>query len=125
MSNVNRRTFLKGVGSVPLIGTAFAAGAYQPTQVGGLKGSAQSIVIPTHEASGMLDERLDFPSDWEVNAMHMRGYGAPVLTQEQLAEGMSKPVGTAPLREIATGKKTVVITFDDLTRASPTHVMVP
>jgi len=103
-----------------LIGTALAAGSYQPTQVGALKGSANSVVIPTHEASSMIDERLDFPVDWEVSAMHMRGYGAPVLTREKLAEGMSKPVGTAPLRELAAGKKTVVITFDDLTRATPT-----
>ncbi|MCC7175178.1 MAG: DUF2088 domain-containing protein [Bryobacterales bacterium] len=125
MSSLDRRAFLGGMGSAPLIGTALAAAPYQPAQVAALKGAAKSVVIPTHEASSMIDERLDFPADWEVNVMHMRGYGAPVLTQEQLAEGMSKPIGTAPLRELAAGKKTVVITFDDLTRATPTYEMVP
>jgi hypothetical protein len=72
---------------VPLIGTALAASAYQPTQVGALKGSVKSVLIPTHELAGMLDERLDFPSNWNINVMHMRGYGAPVLTQEQSRTG--------------------------------------
>jgi len=55
----------------------------------------------------------------------MKGHGSPVLTPQQLAEGMSKPIGTAPLRELAAGKTKVAITFDDLTRATPAYVMVP
>jgi nickel-dependent lactate racemase len=124
---VNRRGFLRGAmaAPVPLIGTALAAGAYQPTQVGALRGSAKSVLIPTHELAGMLDERLDFPSNWDINVVHMRGYGAPVLTQEQLAEQLSKPVGAAPLREIAAGKKTVAITFGEMSRPTPTYEVVP
>jgi len=123
--SLNRRDFLRGVSSAPLIGTAMAAEPYQATEVVANKGSARSVVIPTHEFHGNLDERLDFPAGWEINVMNMKGYGAPVLTAQQLAQGMSKPIGTAPLREIAAGKKTVAITFDDLTRATPTYVMVP
>lgn len=121
---VNRRAFLRG-GGAPLIGTALAAGPYQAKEVGALKGSAHSVVIPTHEFQGNLDERLDFPADWDVQVMRMRGHGAPVLTAQQLALEMNRPAGTAPLREVAAGKKTVAITFDDLTRATPTYVMVP
>jgi nickel-dependent lactate racemase len=110
---------------VPLIGTALAAGPFQARQVGALKGSAHSVVIPTHEFQGNLDERLDFPADWDVQVMHMRGHGSPVLSAGELAAEMGKPTGTRPLREIAAGKKTVAITFDDLTRATPTYVMVP
>ena len=117
MSRVNRRDFL--------IGTALAAGPYQPTKVPALKGSAKSVTIPTHEFAGGVDERLDFPAGWEINVMNMRGHGSRVLTPGQLAEGMSKPIGTPPLREIAAGRKTVAITFDDLTRATPTYAMVP
>jgi lactate racemase len=124
----SRRDFLKTAGSVaavPLIGTAMAAAFDQPTRVAALKGSAKSVVIPTHEFYGNIDERLDFPSDWEINVMNMKGYGAPVLTTSQIAQELSKPIGTPPLREIAGGKKTVVITFDDLTRATPTYMVVP
>lgn len=125
---IHRRDFLSGMGSaaaVPLIGTAMAAAPFQATKVAANKGSAKSVVIPTHEFYGNLDERLDFPAAWDINVMNMKGYGSPVLTAQQMAEGMSKPVGTAPLREIAAGKTTVAITYDDLTRATPIYEMVP
>jgi len=125
MSSVNRRAFLKGVGSVPLIGTALAAEPYQAKKVDALKGSAKSVVIPTHEFAGNLDERLDFPSDWEINVMNMKGYGTPVLTTQQIAAAIRKPIGTPQLRDLAAGKTKVVITFDDLTRATPTFLIAP
>ncbi len=102
-----------------------AAGAYQPVKVAALKGSAKSVVIPTHEFAGNLDERLDFPSDWEINVMDMKGHNGPVLTPRQIVQGLDRPIGTPSLREVAAGKKTVVITFDDLTRATPTYTIAP
>ena len=78
--NFSRRDLLRGAGVVPLIGTATAAEAYQPTKVAALKGSANSVVIPTHEWQGNLDERLDFPSKWEINVQEPGGYNAPALT---------------------------------------------
>jgi hypothetical protein len=54
-SHLDRRVFLKGAGAfaaVPLIGTALAAEPYQPMQAPALKGSAKSVVIPTHEWAG-------------------------------------------------------------------------
>lgn len=123
----NRRQFLGDAvkfGSVPLIGTALAAGPYQPKSVPKTQGG-KSVVIPTHEFAGDLDERLDFPPGWEVNVMHMAGHLAPALTPRQLAEQMNQPVGTKTLREVAQGKNRVVITFDDLTRTTPTFAMTP
>ncbi len=119
---MNRRDFL---GGVPLIGTTLSANAYQPRKVAALKGAAKSVVIPTHEFAGNLDERLDFPADWEVNVMDMRGRNAPVLKSVEIRRGLDKPIGTKSLREIAEGKKTVAITFDDLTRATPTFTVTP
>jgi lactate racemase len=124
----SRRNFLRvaaGAATVPLIGTTLAEAFNQPTQVAALKGSAKSVVIPTHEFYGNLDERLDFPSDWEINVMNMKGYGTPALTQAQLTRELDTPIGRKPLREAAAGKKTVVITFDDLTRGTPTYTVVP
>jgi nickel-dependent lactate racemase len=112
-------------GTVPLIGTALAEGAYQPKKIAALKGSSKSVVIPTHEFAGNLDERLDFPSDWELNVMHMKGHGSPVPTFQQIAEAVKRPIGTPPLSELAAGNTTVVITFDDLARGTPTFMIVP
>lgn len=127
MSNFSRREFLGEAGklaSVPLIGTALAAGQSQPKTVPQARGG-KSVVIPTHEFAGNLDERIDFPPGWDVNVMNMAGYNAPVLTPTQLAEQMNQPIGTRTLREVAEGKRTVVITFDDLTRTTPTYTMTP
>lgn len=125
--NLSRREFLEEAGklaSVPLIGTALAAGPYQQKAVPRARGGT-SVVIPTHEFAGNLDERIDFPPGWDVHVMDMAGHNAPVLTPAQLAEQMSQPIGTQTLRELAEGKKTVVVTFDDLTRTTPTYTMAP
>jgi nickel-dependent lactate racemase len=123
---VNRRNFLAdSLASVPLIGTAMAAGPYQARTVPALKGSRNSVVIPTHEWVGNIEERLDFPAGWDVHVMHMKGYGAAPLNPQQIAGAIQKPIGTPPLRELAAGKTKVVITFDDLTRATPAYLVAP
>ena len=128
ISIFSRRSFIQRAGTagtVPLIGTALAAGAYQQTNVPALKGSAHSVVIPTHEFTGNLDERLDFPVDWTLNVMRMKGEGDAVLTPQQITASIQKPIGTAPLREIAAGKGNAVITFDDMTRPTPAFAIAP
>ena len=108
-----------------MIGTAMAAGPYQPTAVAALRGAARSVVIPTHEFAGDLEERLDFPADWEINVMEMAGHNTPVLSAQQIAARLDQPIGARKLREVAAGKKTVVVTFDDLTRTTPTFTVTP
>ena len=128
ISIFSRRSFIKRAGTagtVPLIGTALAAGAYQQTNVPALKGSAHSVVIPTHEFTGNLDERLDFPVDWTLNVMRMKGEGDAVLTPRQITAAIQKPIGTPPLRELAAGKNNAVITFDDMTRPTPAYAIAP
>jgi lactate racemase len=122
----NRRSFLTdSLWSIPLIGTAMAAGPYQAKNVPALKGSRNSVVIPTHEWAGNLEERLDFPADWDLHVMNMKGHGGSVLSPQQIADAIRKPIGTPPLRELAAGKTKVVITFDDLTRATPAYLIAP
>jgi nickel-dependent lactate racemase len=122
---MNRRAFLDAAAGVPLVGTALGAAPYRPRRVAELKGGARSVVIPTHEFAGNLDERLDFPADWDVQVMEMPAARAPVLGQSEIRRQLDRPVGTRSLRELAEGKKTVAITFDDLTRATPTYTVTP
>jgi nickel-dependent lactate racemase len=122
--HVARREVLRSA-LVPLIGTALSQGPFQPASVAALKGSARSVVIPTHEWAGELDERLDFPADWQVEVLQMKGADAPELGASQIAEALGRPIGAAPLREIAAGRKRVAITFDDLTRPTPTYAVTP
>ncbi|HYM13293.1 MAG TPA: lactate racemase domain-containing protein [Bryobacterales bacterium] len=129
MPKQNRREFFQtagaGLASARLIGTALAPGMFLSDAVGALKGGAQSLVIPTHEHWGDIDERIDFPNSWQVNVMEMAGHAAPVLSRDEIRKRVQSPVGTRPLRELAAGKKRVVVTFDDLTRPTPTYDVAP
>ncbi|MGA2720849.1 MAG: lactate racemase domain-containing protein [Bryobacteraceae bacterium] len=129
MSNTswNRRQFMDraGLASAQLIGTALLPGKGIAQSVAASKGSPKSVVIPTHEWAGDIDERLDFPSAWEINVLKMRGHDAPVITPEEIHKRLLAPIGTPPLRELAAGKKKVVVTFDDLTRGTPTYLVMP
>ena len=129
MSKVyDRRVFLKLVGAagfVPLIGTSTVAALSQPTHAPSAKGSAKSVIIPTHEWCGDLDERLDFPGDWEIEVLDMKGAKTPALSSQQIAKQLERPTGTQQLRDIVAGKQRVVITFDDLTRPTPTYTVMP
>jgi len=123
----NRRQFLgraANIGFIPLIGTALAAAPFQPKSTPKAAGG-KFVIIPTHEHAGDLDERLDFPPEWDVHVQNMAGYRAPVQTAKQLADQMNQPIGTKTLRELAQGKNRVVVTFDDLTRTTPTYAMTP
>ena len=55
----------------------------------------------------------------------MKGYRSPVLDPRQMRAALEKPIGTAPLRQIAAGRKRVAITFDDLTRPTPASAVMP
>ena len=57
--------------------------------------------------------------------MDMAGHNLPALTSQQIAEQASKPIGSKSLREMAEGKKTVAISFDDLTRTTPAFTVTP
>lgn len=129
----NRRQILSGaryLAATPLIGTAMAQMPFQVKAVSQLKGARKSIVIPTHEFAGpngapWIEERLDFPASWDLHVMDMAGHNLPVLSPQQVAEQSGKTIGTKTLRELAEGKKTVAISFDDLTRTTPAYAVTP
>jgi len=108
-----------------LVGTALAAGHGLPLCAAALRGAARSVTIPTHEWAGELEERLDFPADWDVQVHEMRGAHASRLSETELSTRLANPLGARPLRELAAGKRRVVITFDDLTRPTPASAVTP
>ena len=122
-----RREFLSkaGIGGL-LIGNAFNQGRGLAQEI--QKPDAdryQSLYLTTHEWFGDFDERLDLSKDWEVNINHMPGNSLPVLTREQIRERIRNPIDSKMLRDIAAGKKTAVILFDDVTRPTPVKDVMP
>ena len=101
----------------------FLAGALVAGRGAGSKPNA--VDLGTHEWFGDRRERFEFPEGWQVSVQHMRGYRTPPLRPEEIRQAVRNPVGTPPLREIAAGKRTVAIAFDDLTRPTPTYEIVP
>ncbi len=68
---------------------------------------------------------IDFPDSWDVSVCRTRGCKAPPLNEASLRAAFASPIGTKTIHELASGKKEVVILFDDLTRATPAHKLLP
>ena len=106
----NRRRFL-----------GFAAAAPAAFSVDG----ENKVALRTHEWFGDKVEQFEFPAGWQIDLRHMKGWQNPVLSQAQVRSAIENPAGTKTLREIAAGKKTAAIAFDDFTRPTPTYEVVP
>jgi nickel-dependent lactate racemase len=120
----SRRAFLRNSGMTLLAGYAFtnrtglARTVQQPDS-----DRYQSIVVNTHDYAGEIEERLDFPKDWQIDVMRLAGENNPSMTTEQIIERLRSPIGSKQLRDIAAGKKNAVITFDDISRPTPVHLI--
>lgn len=122
---ISRRNSLKlmGAGAFSLLGTS-ALGRMTRAK-NPYTGSSKHVDITTHEHYGDIQERLVFPDSWELDVLHMKGHGMTELSTDQIRAKLDQPYGTSLLREMAEGKRTAVITFDDLTRPTPVKKVLP
>jgi len=68
---------------------------------------------------------LSLPDGWQVEVCNMAGYNRSALTLDEIKAAINKPIGIPPIRELAKGKKEVVIIFDDMTRVTRVAEIVP
>jgi nickel-dependent lactate racemase len=68
---------------------------------------------------------LDFPPSWSIFFRPMRGGERRKLTHQEMEKTFRNPIGSKPVRELAKGKKEVVILFDDLARPTPVFEVLP
>lgn len=83
------------------------------------------VRVPQMAWSGDVEADLNFPAGWEVLPCRMEGHDVPRLTDEGFRRAFTDPIGCPPLRELAQGKKRVVVLFDDLSRPTRAHEIVP
>lgn len=123
---ISRRSSLKlmGSGAVSLAGVSLLT-RWGWSNTPGPSQSGKHVRINTHEHYGDIEEQLGFPDGWELEVIHMKGHGHQGLTTEQIRDRLSQPYGSPSLREIASGKKKAVVTFDDLTRPTPVKEVLP
>jgi nickel-dependent lactate racemase len=67
----------------------------------------------------------DLPDEWDIQYCPMCGANRIPLTGEQMKEAILKPTGSPRLKELARGKKSAVIIFDDMTRPTRTYEIAP
>lgn len=68
---------------------------------------------------------IDLPDDWDVQVCPMRGADRQPLTVAQMEKAILNPIASPRIRDIARGKTTAVIIFDDMTRPTRTHEIAP
>jgi len=68
---------------------------------------------------------LPLPDSWQVEVYNMAGYNRPAMKPDEIKASISNPIGIPPIRELAKGKKEVVIITDDTTRGTKVAEIVP
>ncbi len=118
---ITRREFLAASA------TTLLTGAFNPMAV---KGSVDSddhpqTTIRTAEWFGDDEIVLDFPLGWQIDVRWMDGQSAPELSDDQMRQALHSTIDTPRIAEIADGAGRVVITFDDMSRPTPTYRVAP
>ena len=69
--------------------------------------------------------KLNFPEEWDVKIQNMKGHGKKPVDEKEIINALRNPIGTESLVKLASKKKEVAIIFDDMTRATKVHEIVP
>jgi len=83
------------------------------------------VTVPQLAWWGDIEAELRFPRSWEMTVCHMDGYHAPKLDREGFLRAFANPIGCKPIRDLAKGKRNVVILFDDMSRPTKAAQIVP
>lgn len=84
-----------------------------------------TISLPQFSWFDTKEYKITLPDGWQVEVAHFAGYNLPPLKPAAICASLEKPIGTKSLRELARGKKEVVILFDDMSRVTRTYEFVP
>lgn len=82
-------------------------------------------VVPVLAWYGDEELELEFPESWDVTVCNMKGSDAPPLSDGGIRKAFANPIGTKTIKELAKGKKEVAVLFDDMSRATPSAVLIP
>jgi lactate racemase len=84
-----------------------------------------TFTLPQLAWHGVKNMDITLPESWYAQAYNMAGFNKPHLTSAQINKTIVSPIGMAPLREYARGKKEVVILFDDMARVTRAAEIIP
>jgi nickel-dependent lactate racemase len=83
-----------------------------------------SVRVNEHYGDNLI--QLTFPKKWVIEEVKMVGQDTPPLSDEQIRDAFSHPIGTPTIPELAKGKQgRIVVTCDDLSRPTPASRVFP
>jgi len=83
------------------------------------------IKLPQLAWHGKKEEEYPLPDRWQIGICNMTGFDQPAMKPSAIRTALDNPIGTRPIKELARGKKQVVILFDDMSRVTHTFDFVP
>ncbi|MBI4333913.1 MAG: DUF2088 domain-containing protein [Chloroflexi bacterium] len=87
---------------------------------------ANIVKLPQYQwGDAPREVEYHLPDSWDVTTYDIAGAKRPVMTPEQVKAAVASPIGSPRLRELARGKKQVVIIFDDMSRGTQVSRIVP
>lgn len=85
--------------------------------------SPSQVTIPYGAWKSTEQLSLSFPENWQVQVMGPAD--GLEIDNSQISSALDNPISSACLEELATGKRTVAIAVDDITRPSPMGRVLP
>jgi nickel-dependent lactate racemase len=86
---------------------------------------ANTVELPQLAWHGVKKLRVTLPESWRMEVCNFAGYNRPKLKPAGIRKSIAGPIGMAPLREYARGRKEAVVLFDDMARVTRVAEIVP
>jgi nickel-dependent lactate racemase len=83
------------------------------------------IKLPQQAWYEARERGFALPDRWQVEICNMAGADKLAMKPEAISAAINSPFGTKTLKELARGKKEVVIIFDDMSRVTRTSDILP
>lgn len=83
----------------------------------------QQFQVPWGQWYEQAARTLTFPDNWDVTLCKMQHSEA--LSEQQIIQKIDMPIGSAPLEELASGKRSACIIMDDISRPTPGALLLP
>jgi nickel-dependent lactate racemase len=81
--------------------------------------------MKTHFAFGKHRIDVSIPDGFDCQVAHTRSASALENVDAALIDALDRPIGCAPLAELAAGKRTAAISVCDITRPAPNRITLP
>jgi len=78
------------------------------------------ISLPQNRWHGDEPVLIDLPDTWQTSVVRMAGDALLPLSNEQIRARIDAPLGSLPLDQLARGRKSACVLFDDMSRGTPT-----